>query len=181
MSKQAASDLALRSTETGLAAVGGTKRWATDLAFVGAVSGAVAPLAFAPMMAMPAATYAVIAGAAGAATGLALGLVAPKLLTGLLRNVPVGALLVGGIALGGAWGGLVGAITATAISPHPELLHSSVEIAAIAGAIQLGWWWLPYLMRLAKGKSTWPLMLAAAALAPFLGWIGLYVSASLFW
>jgi hypothetical protein len=168
--------LAVPSTQSSsLARASSPSAWARDLAVVGGVSSVASTIAFAPAMVVPVGMYALIAGATGVLTGALLGVVAGKAIAGPLARLPVLAVLAGGVGAGAVWGGTVGAIAALALGAHGMVLESSIEIAAVAGAIQLGWWWLPYLLRRAHEKSTWPVVFFAACLSPFLGWIGLFV------
>jgi hypothetical protein len=163
-----------------LAHAGAPEAWARDLAVVGGVSAVAATLGFGSVMAVPVGMYAIVAGVSGVVTGALLGAVAGKSLRGPLSRVPVAVVLAGGLGVGALWGGAVGAIAGAALGAHGAIFRSSVEIAAVAGAIQLGWWWLPYLLRRAHERSTWPVIAFATLISPFLGWIALYVLSFLY-
>jgi hypothetical protein len=45
------------------------------------------------------------------------------------------------------------------------------ELAARAGAAQLGWLWLPHAVGVARRGSSWPTVIAACLAAPWIGWL----------
>ena len=132
---------------------------------IGGVTGLLAPW----LLGDP--TYVAAAAVSGALAGAGLGAAVPKLLT-RLRHLKVPALMLGGTAIGAVWGGVAGAIAGFTV---PNLFWLSVAVASIAGAIQFGWIWLPYVLKKIGRKRTWPLVLAAFAAAPVLGWASIWV------
>lgn len=146
--------------------------WMRDFALIGAVSGAAAPAFF--WWQQP--SYLAACGAAGAALGVLLGLVLPPLLLGPVARWPFGVLLVLGLGVGAAWGGgtgLAGGLVGFGLHDPMGLACVSGLCGAVAGALQLGWFWLPYALRKARGTRTWPVVAAACALSGGLGFAAL--------
>jgi hypothetical protein len=154
--------LVLDSHDTLEARLDRPRTWARDLALVGAVS--VAPLA---LFSVPAVTVGALV-LLSALGGALLGAVAPHLLHRRVRRKPWLVLAAAAIGLGGLWGGLAGFGAAT-LTGAPWMRVT--ELAATAGAAQLGWLWIPYTITLARRGSTWPAVLAACVLAPIVGWL----------
>ncbi len=159
-----------------LARLGERRTWVRDLAIIGGVSGALAPAAVG--MLFPG--YVLLAGAFGAGSGAVVGHLASAMLgKERIRRVPVAVLLVGGLGLGALWGALTGLGAALGLGAFSApgsgavLLVLSALLASVAGAIQLGWFWLPYAILRARGRRTWPLVVVASLLAPALGWAAL--------
>lgn len=139
------------------------RAWARDLALIGAVSAL--PLALWTALPLATVALAVVLAALG---GAAIGALVPRLLHRRVRRIPLFVLVPAAIGLGGAWGGTVGMITALAVgAPYLRV----TEIAASAGALQLGWLWLPYAIGVARRGSSWPTVIAACTLAPLVGWL----------
>ena len=138
--------------------VGAPLAWARDLALVGAVTtlalGAVTPLSWWTVLA--AASLAMIGGAA-------LGAVVPRLLHRRVRRKPLVLLALAAVGLGACWGGGAGYLAAH-LTGGPWV--RTTELAATATAAQLGWLWLPLVLRRARGRSTVAYVLAACAAAP---------------
>lgn len=137
--------------------------WARDLALVGAVSAL--PLAL--LRALPLATTLALVLVA-AAGGALIGLLAPRLLHRRVRRVPLVLLVPAAIGLGGLWGAIAG-LSAAAITHAPWIRVT--ELAASAGAAQLGRLWLPHSIGIARRGSSWPTVLVACAAAPLIGWL----------
>ena len=146
-------------------AVGRPTEWARDFSLIGGVTGLLAPW----LLGDP--TYVAAAAISGAMAGAALGATVPRMLT-KLRHLKVPSLMLGGMGIGAVWGGVSGAIAGLTL---PNLFWLSVSIASIAGALQFGWIWLPYVMKKIGRKRTWPLVLAAFAAAPLLGWASIWL------
>jgi len=158
-----------------LARLGERRSWVRDLTIIGGVSGALAPAAVGFLMP----GYVLLAGAFGAGSGAVVGHLAASMLTKeRVRRLPVAGLLVGGVGLGALWGALTGFGAALGLGAFAHggggvLLALSALLASVAGAIQLGWFWLPYAILRARGRRTWPLVVVASLLAPALGWAAL--------
>ncbi len=142
--------------------------WIRDFALVGAVTGFSAPY-----WVVNAWTYASLTGLGGAVGGAALGAFSAWLLSGRARRWPRFSLLLLGPLFGAAWGATA-ALTTGVSSWWRELLWLSVALAAVAGALQLGWFWLAYAVRRVNQRSTWPVTVGAAALGGGLGWAALF-------
>ncbi len=157
-----------------LARLGERRTWVRDLTIIGGLSGALAPAA----VGMMPPGYVFLAGLFGAGSGAVVGWLASSMLSSArVRRWPVAGLLVGGIGLGALWGAMTGLGAALGLGPFGggglALLFLSALLAAVAGALQLGWFWLPYAILRARGGRTWPLVLFASLLAPGLGWAAL--------
>lgn len=164
----------MSDTPRSVTPLGARLAWMRDFALIGAVSGSAAPALFW----LQAPGYLVACGVAGAALGLALGLLLPPLLLGPVSRWPFAVLLVVGLAVGAAWGGgtgLAGGLFAFGAQDRMGLAWLSGACGAVAGAMQLGWFWLPYTLRKAKSRSTWPIVLAACLLSGGLGFAALSV------
>lgn len=156
-------------------ALGSARRWSSDLALIGAASSFLAPFT---IFGWSWVGYPVIAGVLGAVSGGVLGPVLRRLFHGVLGKTKVAPLLIAGLGVGAAWGAFVaaGAAAVLTLLEGSGYLFSIIPLAAVcgaaAGAVQLGWFWLPYLLRRAHGRSVWPVLLGASLLAPALGYLG---------
>lgn len=130
--------------------------WARDLGLVGAVTCFVVPYLAAPLWCRW--EFSVAAAVTGAVTGAALGGLAPRLLHPFVRRIPVLLLLMAGFGLGSLWGALVGGVASLASDVDLAL---GVQTAAFCGALQLSWFWLPYAVRKARARRTWPVVLGS--------------------
>ncbi len=151
-----------------VAPLGTRVAWMRDFAIIGAFSGALAPAFFWSHQT----GYLAACGVGGAALGVLLGLVLPPLLLGPVARWPFGVLLVLGLGVGALWGagaGFVGGVTQFGVHDRLQLAALSTTCGAIAGALQLGWFWLPYTLRKARGRSTWPVVVAACLVSGGLG------------
>jgi hypothetical protein len=161
-----ASGALARPTTSALAApMGRPREWARDFSFIGGMTGLLAPW----LLGDP--TYIAAAAVTGAIAGAGLGAAVPGLLN-RMRHFKVPTLLLGGVAIGATWGGIAGAV-AGLTTPH--LFWLSISVASIAGAIQFGWIWLPYVLKKIGHKRTWPLVLASFFAAPVLGWASIWL------
>ena len=152
--------------------LGSRVAWLRDFALIGAVSGAAAPAFY--WWQQP--SYLVACGAIGAALGGLLGLVMRPLLLGPFARWPFGVLLLVGLGVGALWGGgtgLGGGIVGFGLDDQLGLPFVSGLAGAFAGALQLGWFWLPYTLRHARGRPTWPIVAAACVLSGGLGFAAL--------
>lgn len=148
--------------------LGSVGAWLRDFTLIGAVTGAAAPACY--WWHQP--SYLVACGLIGGALGGLLGLVMRPLLLGPFSRWPFGVLLVFGLGVGALWGGgtgLGGGILGFGLEDQMGLPFISGIAGAVAGALQLGWFWLPYTLRHARGRSTWPIVLAACVLSAGLG------------
>lgn len=140
---------------------GSPLRWARDMALVGGGTSAFVP-ALVSGLAPPG--YPLAAAAAGVVTGALLGLAMPGLLDRVRGRVPLPALLVSSLLLGGAWGGVAGALAGLPFGVNNVVL--GLMAGSIAGAAQFGWWWFPYTFQTVRGGRTWPLLVAAIFTLP---------------
>lgn len=142
--------------------------WIRDFALVGGVSGFSAPFAMLRFL-----DYSLVTGLGGLLGGAALGSLSAWLINRQARRWRRFVLLPLGLCFGALWGATAGG--ATALVPQlRNLLELSVIVAAIAGAVQLGWFWLAYSVRRVNHRSTWPVVLVASALGGGLGWLAVF-------
>ena len=153
--------------------------WIRDFTVVGAAS------TLAPLVIVRGGMPDFVAGAAvvGPIIGALLGLVLRPVLLGPMSKVPCGLLILVGALLGGMWGALDGGLAAI-VGPylHDPDPHSYVQatpflgtlVGGVAGAFQVGWFFVPYTVLRARGKAAWPVVVAACAVSPTLGFIALY-------
>ncbi|MGE0790285.1 MAG: hypothetical protein AB7S26_31710 [Sandaracinaceae bacterium] len=158
--------LTVRSPEP---ALGSPRAWAFDLAFVGAVT--TLSLAVSSPIAMPTLLVAACFGTIG---GAVIGFATPALFHRRVRRVPVLLLLAAGCGLGALWLGVAGGAAALFAMNDPFVAPMPwwqvVGITASAGAAQLGWLWLPMLLRRSKARSVHRWVALACALAPLIGY-----------
>ncbi|MDP1828138.1 MAG: hypothetical protein Q8L48_32985 [Archangium sp.] len=145
----------------------GSRRWpwVRDFTFVGGVTGFMAPYSVIRDVG-----YASLTGLGGAASGAVLGVFSAWLLTGFGRRWPKLVFLPVGLVLGALWG--MAAAAPTALTSMRNLLVLSLLFAGVAGALQLGWFWLSYCYRRVNRRSTFPVVLLASLLGGGLGWAG---------
>lgn len=153
-------------TSTALPPVDPRWPWIRDFTFVGAVTGFLAPFAVIREV-----EYSSVTGIGGAVSGAALGVFSAWLLSGAGRRWPKLVFVPLGLLLGALWG--VSSALATAFTPARHLLALSVVFAGLAGALQLGWFWLVYCLRRVNRRSTYGVVLLASLLGGGLGWAGL--------
>ncbi|MCB9653090.1 MAG: hypothetical protein H6729_03015 [Deltaproteobacteria bacterium] len=120
--------------------------------------------------------YSLVAGLAGASSGALLGPALRRLFGGVLGQARVAALLGSGLVVGAGWGASVAVGAAYLCGAlgydYDRFIPEAAFCGALAGALQLGWFWLPYLLRRARGRSVWPGLLVSTLLAPGLGILG---------
>lgn len=143
--------------------LGSRAEWARDLALVGGVTalalGAVTPLHWTTVSAT--ALLAMLGGAA-------LGALFPQLLHRRVRRKPWLLLALAAVGLGACWGGGAGFIAAH-LTGGPWV--RTTELAGTATAAQLGWLWLPLVLRRARGRSSVPYVLLACVVAPLVSYL----------
>jgi hypothetical protein len=139
--------------------------WVRDFTFVGGVTGFLAPYSVIHDIG-----YASLTGVGGAVSGSVLGVFSAWLLSGRGLRWPKLAFIPVGLVLGALWG--ISAAMATAFTSMNNLLVISVLFAGVAGALQLGWFWLGYCYRRVNRRSTWPVVLVASLLGGGLGFAG---------
>jgi hypothetical protein len=156
--------------------------WALSFGVMGTLTalGATLPSLF---LAFPFQAYHLALAALAGATALALGATLPGVLDVLRRRVRLRWLVAGALAIGGAWGALVSGLAAALTTPaleigtvermwaYPLETGGLVAAGALVGALQVSWFWLGHAVQTALRGRRWPLLAAAAALAPILGWI----------
>lgn len=152
--------------------LGRARDWARDLAVIGGVSSFVAPASVG--LSDLVSGFAPAAAVAGALVGAGLGAIAPRALS-RVRAIPIPILLIGGLGVGSLWGAAAGLAGAVYFGSFDFLVGFSALAGGVAGAIQLGWFWLPYVKRRIARRSTWPLVLFASLLSGGLGWVAVLV------
>jgi len=156
-------------------------RWALDFALVGFVSPFFAIQGVDFGAGLFGVSFLITSSLVGAGSGALLGLGLRRTLGGRLGRTPIGALLLLGVLTGFLWGASVGVAGAGAqpigLATRADVLFLAGMVAGIAGAFQFGWFWLPYTILTARGRSSLPLVLLAAALAWGLGWLGIFTLA----
>jgi hypothetical protein len=149
--------------------LGRAAAWARDLAMVGAATSLLAGLGIERHLE----PVIVVATGVGAAVGALFGVGFRRLLLAWLR-LPIVAWVPISLVLGAAFGGSTGLLAGTLTGETHGTALLTV-LAAIAGALQLCWFWLPYAVRAGRGKSTWPLVAAAVVLGGPIGYAALRV------
>ncbi len=148
--------------------------WVRDFALVGGVTGFCAPYTMLREL-----EYSALAAAGGLVGGAALGLFSSWLISRYARRWRRFVLFPLGLFFGALWGAMAGGTTALVPSLR-SLLVLSLLCAAIAGSVQLGWFWFAYSVRRVNHRSTWPVVLGASVLSVGLGFVGVVVVTSLF-
>jgi hypothetical protein len=143
--------------------------WSRDMAIVGATTAFLAVHAIDNHLR----TSMLVAAATSAMIGAVLGTSFRRLLLSGLR-LPLVAWVPVGVILGALWGGSAGLLGA-ALTRGARQVVIPAAFGAIAGALQLSWFWLSYAVRAGRGKRTWPLVLAAAVLGAGVGRAALYL------
>jgi hypothetical protein len=87
---------------------------------------------------------------------------------------PIVAWIPISLVLGAALGGTISVATMVVMGDRDSVLFSGL-FGALAGAIQLSWFWLPYAVRAGRGKSTWPIVTAAVVIGGAVGYAALYL------
>lgn len=153
-------DAVARQRASGLPArlTGSPLRWGRDLGVVGAATG----LSLAPLD-----TFGWTAAVVGLVAGLLLGLEMPEFLESARRRIPLSAIGFRCVLAGAGIGAGAGIVAAHAAG---HLILVPFVVAGLAGALQLGWLWLPYTILTVLERQTWPLVLMACAAAPVVGW-----------
>ena len=163
-------DVPVHATDPAHEAKGQALAWARDFAIVGGVSAFITPFVMAG--AFVGARYLVFAAAGGIVGGFVLGLLFAHL-TGAsrpdARRLPLWVIALVAPLLGGLWGASVGLVAALGLGRGSwDLVAMSMTLAAIAGALQLGWFWVGYLFARSRRHPTWPVVVAACLL-PIIG------------
>ena len=148
--------------------------WVRDFALVGGVTGFCAPYTMLREL-----EYSALAAAGGLVGGAALGLFSSWLISRYARRWRRFVLFPLGLFFGALWGAMAGGTTALVPSLR-SLLVLSLLCAAVAGSVQLGWFWFVYSVRRVNHRSTWPVVLVASVLSVGLGFVGVVVVTSLF-
>ena len=156
--------------------------WVRDFALIGATTAFLAPTAVLELTGIHLSlTYYIGTTLSGAAIGGLLGWVLPRLLISRLRTVRMWKLLLAGLVAGAACGALAGALSALSLGEPLDASYSGqilfgLMLGAPAGALQLGWLWLPYTRRAVAAHRRWPLVAAACVASLGLGWLSLSVA-----
>lgn len=137
--------------------------WARDFAFVGAMTGFLAP--FTLLRELP---YALASAGGGALGGAVVGAVLGSL-SGRVLHWPRGSLVVCAIVPGVLWG--LSAAAASALIDS-SVFGLSCVFACSAAVVQAMWLWPLYLRRHVAGQSPFVLLLAASFVSPLLGLVG---------
>ena len=152
--------------------------WALSFGAMGALTAAGATLPFL-WLAFPIQDFHLALAGLAAATALLAGATLPGLLDHLRTRVRLRSLMMSAVFAGAVWGGLVSGIAASVTAPQliipgfsmPLNLGGLIAAGAAVGALQVGWFWLGHAVQTALRRRRWPLVMAAAALAPILGWV----------
>ena len=116
-----------------------------------------------------------VAAGVGGVVGALFGAAFRRLLVARLYQ-PIGAWIPVSLFLGALFGATVGLVTPLLMRERfGDGYFLTALFGAIAGALQLSWFWLPYAVRAGRGKSTWPVVLAAVVIANAIGWAALMV------
>lgn len=134
--------------------------WARDLAIVGASTSMVVPAIIGAHVGL-----AIASGVIGALLGVLIGSAAPVLLAWRVRRIPLVVLALAGAGLGADWGAVTAGLTAGSVGASWTW---AIELGAIVGLVQLGWFWIPAIWMRARGLPTWPLVTLAVVLCPVL-------------
>ena len=134
----------------------------------------------APFLVIGDPVFSVVAGLAGAVSGLVLGALGVPALEWLRPRAPLWTLVLAAPLVGAAWGavsGIAGGLVGGAMFGSEAPLLGAI-MGAGAGMVQLGWMFLPYTVASVMGLPRWPVVLGASATAPLLGWVavGLFFS-----
>ena len=148
--------------------------WMRDFALVGGLTGFLAPF-----LVIREAGYATATGLGGAVSGALLGRFTSWLLASRARRWPKLVFLPFGILLGSLWGS--SAALATVVGGARDVLGLSLFFAGLAGADQLGWFWLAYSYRRVNGRSTGAVVALASLLGSGLGYAGFLAFMVLMW
>lgn len=159
----------------GKSPLGGAAAWSRDLAIVGASTS------FLALFALDWRVHADVVGAGlvGGVVGALFGVVLRRLLLAWLHR-PIVAWIPISLILGAILGGTIGVVTSLVVpDPVGRVFrigwHAAGMFGALAGALQLSWFWLPYAVRAGRGKSTWPIVTAAVVIGGALGYAALYL------
>jgi hypothetical protein len=150
-------------------ALGRAAAWSRDLAIVGASTSFLSASA----VAREVATSYVVGGVIGGVVGALFGILLRRLLLAWLHR-PIVAWIPISLVLGGALGATISVATMVVMGDRDALVFCGV-FGALAGAIQLSWFWLPYAVRAGRGKSTWPIVTAAVVIGGAVGYAALYL------
>lgn len=151
--------------------------WAVSFSAMGLLTAAGATLPFL-WMAFPLQDFHLMVAGLAVTTMLVAGATLPLLLDHLRTRVRLRALVVSAVAAGALWGGIVAGVAASITQPQLVIPGFSLSLGvegliaagALVGALQVGWFWLAMAVQTALQRKRWPLVLAAATLAPVLGW-----------
>ena len=163
-----------RSESSLVLLTGSPLAWGRDLAVLGAVSGVSASAGVGIMDG----GFLSAASLAGLLCGFFLGLEMPYFLESARRRLSLSAIAVRCIAVGGATGAFMGLLSAHSVG---EVFVGPFAVAGIAGALQFGWFWLPYTVLTVLGRRTWPVVVAACVMSPLLGALALALARGLVW
>jgi hypothetical protein len=149
--------------------LGRAAAWSRDLAIVGASTSFLSASA----VAREVAPSFIVGGVIGGLVGSLFGILLRRLLLAWLHR-PIVAWIPISLVLGAALGGTISVATMVVMGDRDALLFCGL-FGALAGAIQLSWFWLPYAVRAGRGKSTWPIVTAAVVIGGAVGYAALYL------
>jgi len=135
--------------------------WARDLALLGGGSSFALSMLFTGMVP---AGFPLAVGLVTGVTGGLVGLATPAALDAVRGRLSLRVLGLLAPIAGALWGGAAGA-TAAAVSGTAAWPLGLIA-GAVAGGLQLGWFWLPYTVQTVRGGRTWPILVAATLALP---------------
>ena len=160
---------AARAPQGPASTLGRAAAWSRDMAIVGAATSFLAGYGverhLRPGM--------LVAAGTGGVVGALFGLVFRRMLLSRLHLRVVQWIPIS-LFLGAVFGGTVGLVTQLVLPDSAPPLFLAV-FGAVAGALQLSWFWLPYTVRAGRGKSTWPVVVAAVVIGGAIGYAALWV------
>ena len=145
--------------------LGAATAWMRDVAIVGGVTSFLATAMFASRYGW---LFPMAAGLGGIVTGVALGAVMHRLLSGRLKRWPISILLLIGPVIGAGWGAAVALLASPALDMR-GLWAFAAMVGGFSGAVQLGWFWFPYTLLRLRGAGAWIVVALASLLGPLLG------------
>jgi hypothetical protein len=152
----------------GKSALGRAAAWSRDMAIVGATTSFLAGYGLERHLR----AGMVVAAGVGGVVGSLFGIAFRRILLARL-HLPIVTWIPISLVLGAVFGGTIGLVTPLVMG-DVESMGILAFFGACAGALQLSWFWLPYALRAGRGKSTWPVVVAAVVVATVIGYAALW-------